>query len=151
MALDFFNNLLADNELLSRPGGERVEANIIETDPALAPVLDKLVPAGAGVLHFVDYTARRIAENRTLLAQVPAKSVRSSLILTLADDNVGVLPQMATTNSLISPRPADPVRRLAVSPPVSYWIVGDLDPCVHYLSMRELRSPLLRLWRRMKI
>src|SRR5207245_337434 len=92
-ALDFFNTLLDDPELLKRPDGKPVEAVVIEVDPALFPVLDKLVPRGSRVLHFVDYTARRIAANKQFLAQVPAKSVKNSLILTLADDNVGVLPQ----------------------------------------------------------
>src|SRR5262249_7129268 len=66
-------------------------------DPALFPVLDKLVPAGSEMLHFVDYTARRIGTEPGLLARVPAKSARTSgLILPLADGNVGVLSQEPT-------------------------------------------------------
>src|SRR5262249_5651182 len=61
VALDFFHRLLADSALLERPGGGRVEIVIAEPDPALFPVLDKLLPPKAGALHFVDYTARRVA------------------------------------------------------------------------------------------
>ena len=46
-------------------------------------------------LHSMDYTARRVVENRELLAQVPAAKVPSRLIMTLADNNVGALPQSA--------------------------------------------------------
>jgi hypothetical protein len=101
-------------------------------DPALFPFLDKLAPPSAGWLHFVDYTARRVAANQELLAAVPAKSGKHGLILTLADDNVGVLPQL-TTGDLHTL-----VGRLREHGwdgySTRYWIIGDLGPSVHYLS-----------------
>src|SRR5262249_58092179 len=90
--------LLSDSALLWRPGGGKVEVVIVEVDTALFPVLDKVLPPKASALHFVDYTARRVAAHADLLAQVPARSVRSSLIFTLADDNVRVLPQLTTSH-----------------------------------------------------
>jgi hypothetical protein len=131
-ALDFFHTLLADPDLLKRPDGRPVEAVIQEVDPALFPVLDKVLPPRASALHFVDYTARRVASHPEMLAQVAAKSVRSSLILTLADDNVGVLPQLATgdLHALLGSLRKHGWEGYSTR----YWIPGDLNPCVHYLA-----------------
>jgi len=132
VALDFFHSLLADPMLLQRPDGKKVQVVITEIDPALFPVLDKVVPPSAGTLHFVDYTARRIVGNAELLAQVPAKKVPSSLILTLADDNVGVLPQsyLSSLHALVQ----DLRKQGWEGFSTRYWIIGDLDPYVYYLS-----------------
>jgi len=131
-ALEFFNRLLADKELLRLPGGRSAQVVIADVDPALFQVLDKVLPAGAGALHFVDYTARRVAENRDLLKAVPAKSVPSSLILTLADDNVGVLPQMSYTSLETLVGEISKAGWEGFS--TRYWIVGDLDFSAYYLS-----------------
>ncbi|MBI1916776.1 MAG: hypothetical protein HYS12_18880 [Planctomycetes bacterium] len=131
-ALDFFHTLLADPALLRRPGGNKVEVVIIEVDPALFPVLDKVLPPRAAALHFVDYTARRVTAHADLLGQVPARSVRSSLIFTLADDNVGVLPQLTTSHlhTLVGRLRQHGWEGFSTR----YWIPGDLNPAVHYLS-----------------
>jgi hypothetical protein len=131
-ALDFFQTLVADPELFKRPGGGQVEPVLVEVDPALFPLLDKVVPQKTSVLHFVDYTARRVAANQELLARVPARSVKSSLILTLADDNVGVLPQLSTSqlHTLMGHLRKHGWEGFSTR----YWIIGDLDPSVHYLS-----------------
>src|SRR6185295_13550273 len=131
-SLEFFQRLLADKELLRLPGGRTAKVVITDVDPALYPVLDKVLPAGTGALHFVDYTARRVAENREILKSVPAKAVPSSLILTLADDNVGMLPQMSYTSlqKLVSEISAGGWEGFSTR----YWIVGDLDFSAYYLS-----------------
>src|SRR5436309_12745946 len=129
-ALDFFHTLLSESALLRRPGGGKVEVVIVEVDSALFPVLDKILPPGATALHFVDYTARRVAAHADLLAQVPTRSVRSSLILTLADDNVGVLPQPTTSHL---PTLVGRLRQHGWEGfSTRYWIPGDLNPSVHY-------------------
>jgi hypothetical protein len=99
VGLAFFNRLFEgdafkNDPLLNTADNRRVELVITDIDSALFPVLDAVLPQGAGALNFVDYTARRVAENRELLRAVPADRVRSQLIVTLADDNVGV-PQSA--------------------------------------------------------
>ncbi|MGE5190897.1 MAG: alpha-glucuronidase family glycosyl hydrolase [Deltaproteobacteria bacterium] len=131
-ALEFFNRLLADKELTRLSGGRQAKVFISDVDPALFPVLDKVMPAGTGALHFVDYTARRVVENRALLKTVPARSVPSSLILTLADDNVGVLPQISITSLKTLVNELCTARWEGFS--TRYWIVGDLDFSVYYLS-----------------
>ena len=131
-ALDFLYGLLSDPSLLARPGGGKVQPVVISIDPALFPVADRVVPPGTGLLHFIDYTARRVAENRDLMAQVPTESIENSLILTLADDNVGVLPQLATRQ--IHTLVGELRSRGWQGYSTRYWIVGDLDPSTHYLS-----------------
>ena len=97
-ALEFFNRLLADRELWRLPGGRSAKVVITDVDPALFPVLDKVLPPGRrrSILSIIrPGVSPSIA---TCLKQVPTRAVPSSLILTLADDNVGVLPQMAYTS-----------------------------------------------------
>ncbi|MBM4071932.1 MAG: hypothetical protein FJ271_23850 [Planctomycetes bacterium] len=130
-ALDFLHGLMPDGAPLKRRGSQ-LDVTILDVDPALYPVLDKVLPSGTEALHFVDYTARRVAEQRSLLAAVPAKAVKSSLILTLADDNVGVLPQLATNHlhELVTE-----IRKLGWQGfSTRYWIPGDLEASVFYLA-----------------
>lgn len=54
------------------------------------------MPRGAVTLNFVDYTARRVATNSEYLSLLPPESGPRELIMTLADDNVGVLSQSTT-------------------------------------------------------
>lgn len=131
-ALDFFHTLLADAKLLTRKDGKKLDVTIVDVDSAFYPALDKLLPPGTSGLHFVDYTARRVAAHPDLLAEVPAKSIPSNLILTLADDNVGVLPQMATSHlhSLVGQLRKNGWQGYSTR----YWIAGDLSPSAHYLS-----------------
>lgn len=131
-ALDFYHGLLSDDKVLRRPDGSRPEVTLVDIDPALYHVLDKVLPPHTSALHFVDYTARRVASHPDLLNEVPAKSVRSNLILTLADDNVGVLPQLTTAHlhTLTSVLRKQGWEGFSTR----YWIVGDLTPAAHYLS-----------------
>lgn len=131
-ALEFLSRLRADAALFRRPDGRDVECVLTQIDPALFPQLDQLLPPETGALHFVDYTARRVAAQRELLAQVPAGKAPQSLILTLADDNVGVLPQLAHT-SLHQLLGALRERRWSGFM-TRYWCVGDLDLSAYLLS-----------------
>lgn len=139
-ALEFFHNLLAVPNLLKRKDGRMVEAVIIQIDPALFGVLNKVLPRGASALHLVDYTARRVAANKQTLGQVPAAKVKSSLILTLADDNVGVLPQLATRSlhTLAGALQQNGWQGYSTR----YWIPGDLSPSVHYLARASFDAKL---------
>lgn len=133
-AIDFLQTLLADKQTFRRPDGKPVEINITQVDTALFPVLDKLGMPDAGWMHFVDYTARRVVQNTDLLRRLPAsaRSSRHALILTLADDNVGVLPQMSTPHlhRLIGQMREQGFHGFSTR----YWLIGDLDHTVLYLS-----------------
>lgn len=132
VGLAFLRDLLKDEALLKRADGQTVQLVITGVDPALYPVLDQVVPQGAGTLNFVDYTARRVAENRGLLADVPAGKVSSRLIMTLADDNVGVLPQSAAVSlgTLVTD-----LKKLGWNGfSTRYWVPAELDSSVYFLS-----------------
>ena len=132
VGMAFFCRLFDDGKLLRRPDGSKAELVIRQPDPALFPILDRVLPNGAATLNFVDYTARRITESKELLAQLPAKKVKASLIMTLADDNVGVLAQSTTQHidTLVQE-----IRKLGWDGfSTRYWIPGELDSTVHYLS-----------------
>ncbi|HEY2251954.1 MAG TPA: alpha-glucuronidase family glycosyl hydrolase [Planctomycetaceae bacterium] len=139
-ALEFFNRLLADRELWRLPGGRAAKVVITDIDSALFPLLDKVLPPGTATLNFVDYTARRVAQHRDLLKQVPTRAVPSSLILTLADDNVGVLPQMTYTSlaTLVDELRSDGWEGFSTR----YWVVGDLDLSVYFLSRASFISEI---------
>jgi hypothetical protein len=132
VGLAFFQSLLADERLLRRPDGTTLELVVTQVDPALFPILDRVVPEGAATLNFVDYTARRVAEHRDLLAAVPAEKVDSRLILTLADDNVGVLPQSALRS--LGQLTTELKRNGWTGFSTRYWLTAELDTPVHVLS-----------------
>jgi hypothetical protein len=108
VALEFFHHLLADPGLLkTREGKAKVILGGIE--PALFPVLDKVLPPGVGALHSA-----------------------ADEILTLADDRVGVLPQL-TTHRLHTLLGA--LRKHGREGyTADGQMPGDLNPAVYYLS-----------------
>ena len=132
VGLAFLAELFADRSLLRRADGSEVELVITSVDPALFPVLDQVIPQGAATLNFIDYTARRVAGNQHLLADVPARAVPSRLIMTLADDNVGVLPQsaMQSLDTLMS----EIKRHQWDGFSTRYWVPAELDPAVYFLA-----------------
>ena len=131
--LDFFDSLMRQKKLLRRPGGGhdiKLVYNGVVAE--LFPLVARMVPPGGEVLSFIDYTASRQLRQRDMLQQVPPQETPASLIFTLADDNVGVLPQLAT-GSLHAL--AGDLRKNGWSGFYTrYWTVSDLNPTVHYLA-----------------
>ena len=132
VSLAFLKNLLKEKGLLRRDDGQNVDVVLVGIDTALYPFLPSVIPSGASTLHFVDYTARRVVQNQELLSTIPTKQVKSRLIVTLADDNVGVLPQTAlkSAGSLMDHLRAEHWDGFSTR----YWMPSELDPVVHYLS-----------------
>ena len=132
VTLDLLQRLLTQSKPLTRADGKQLEVVITSVDPALFPYLDRVVPTGSATLNFVDYTARRVAENQNLLSLVPANKVRSRLIMTLADDNVGVLSQSALQSM------GTLVERIRSSGwdgfSTRYWMLTEQDSAVYYLA-----------------
>lgn len=132
VALYFFDRLLTDGKALQ--GSRRPDVKFIINSVAeeLFPVLDQLLPPGSEALNFVDYTPARIVQRREVLRRVPGQKVPCSLIYTLHDDNVGVLAQL-TTGSLHE-LTLDLRRYGWAGFSTRYWLIGDHDPAVAYLS-----------------
>ena len=132
VSLAFLQELLQEENLLRRQDGQNVDVVVTNIDPSLASVLERVLPPHATALHFVDYTARRVAQNRKLLSDVPVRKVKSRLIMTLADDNVGVLPQTVLTSLSTL---MDHLRENQWDGfSTRYWMLGELDPVIYFLS-----------------
>ena len=132
-SLAFFDSLVEEKSLLARPDG-RSDIKLIYNGVVaeLFPLVAKMVPEGGEVLSFIDYTASRQLKQRDLLRQKPPKGFPANLIFTLADDNVGVLPQLATgsLHEIMGELRGSGWSGFYTR----YWTVGDLVPTVHYLA-----------------
>ena len=131
--LRFIDCVLEDRSVLARPG-HAAPARILYGQPAeeLLPILPRIAPPGAGVVAFIDYTARRAADHIEVMDNAVPDAMPSRFIFTLADDNVGVLPQLAT----------EPLHILATRMRTEgwsgfstrHWMIGDLDPTMRYMA-----------------
>ena len=140
-SLWFFDSLVREKQLLSRPGGGpdvKLVYNGVVAE--LRPLLNKMVPPGGELLSFIDYTASRVLNQREMIQAVPHDHAPATLIFTLADDNVGVLPQLATgsLHALMGDMRDDGWSGFYTR----YWTVGDLDPTVHYLARASWQASL---------
>lgn len=132
VTLHFYDRLLSDVGVLQGTGQEDVKIILNSVSEELFPILPSVLPEGAEILAFVDYTPSRIVERREVLKNMPSGQVPMSLIYTLHDDNVGVLPQLMTA----------PLHELTLDLrqhgwagfSTRYWMVADHDPCLAYLS-----------------
>ena len=132
VALYFYDRLL--NEIYALKESRRPDMKFIYNSVAeeLFPVLESLVPRGWETLNFVDYTASRIVKRRKVLESVPSREHACSLIYTLHDDNVGLLPQLATGS--LYELTQDLCRYGWAGFSTRYWLIADHDPCVTYLA-----------------
>jgi hypothetical protein len=126
VALYFFDKVLAQSQL---DGKKLVVSTVAEE---LYPILAKIFPKGSETLNFVDYTPSRIVKRREVLKGIDAKDMPAVLIYTLHDDNVGVLPQLATHSLAELTKDIRGLGWAGYS--TRYWLIGDHDPCVAYLS-----------------
>lgn len=132
VALAFLNELFQDSRLLQRPDGQQVELVVTGIDPELFPYAEQILPGGASTLNFIDYTARRVAEHSEYLSRLPAGSGSRQLIMTLADDNVGVLSQ--TTTRRLESLIAGISKAGWDGFSTRYWMLAELDPSVLFLA-----------------
>jgi hypothetical protein len=132
VALYFYDRLLNELKVLNgtlRPDLPLILGTVAEE---LFPLLGRLLPPGSETLNFVDYTPSRIVARREVLRNVPSRELPSSLIYTLHDDNVGVLPQLATGS--LHTLTQDLRQHGWAGFSTRYWLIGDHDPCIAYLS-----------------
>ncbi len=132
VALYFYDRLL--NEIHALKESRRPDMKFIYNSVAeeLFPLLGNLVPHDWETLNFVDYTASRIVKRREVLENVPSQEHACSLIYTLHDDNVGLLPQLATDS--LHELTKDLIRHGWAGFSTRYWLIADHNPCVAYLS-----------------
>ncbi|HYV27171.1 MAG TPA: hypothetical protein VFA77_06535, partial [Candidatus Eisenbacteria bacterium] len=128
VALYFYDKIISDPQFTSR----RKKLILSTVAEELFPVLAKILPAGAETLNFIDYTPSRIIKRRAVLKDIPAHEIPSILIYTLHDDNVGVLPQLATHS--LAQLTEDIRNEGWAGFSTRYWLIGDHDPCMAFLS-----------------
>ena len=72
---------------------------VYEVAEELYPILSRVLPENSELVIVMDYNATRVLRRRSALAAVPAHEVPTTLVLSLHDDSVGLVP-LLTTGSL---------------------------------------------------
>ena len=132
VALYFYDRLLNEIQVLKesrRPDMKFIYNSVAEE---LFSLLGNLVPRDWETLNFVDYTASRIVKRREVLNNIPSQNHTCSLIYTLHDDNVGLLPQLATGS--LYELTQDLCHHGWAGFSTRYWLIADHDPCIAYLA-----------------
>ena len=132
VAVSLLDKVLEDQQLLARCGKPPVRVIYGQVAEELWPILPRLLPEGGGLHGFIDYTAHRIVDQIETMDYASTEEVPCRMIFTLADDNVGLLPQLSTI----------PLDKIAARMRESgwegfttrHWLIGDLDPTVQYLA-----------------
>lgn len=139
VALRFYDRLLREQHVLE--GTRRPDMKFIFTSVAeeLFPVVPRILPPGSEALDFIDYTPSRIVRRREAIGRPSRQEIPRSLIFTLEDDNVGVLPQL-TTGSLHEL--TQDLRRYGwAGYSTRYWQVADHDGCAAYIARAAWDKP----------
>ncbi|MFC1525726.1 hypothetical protein ACFL6X_02825 [Candidatus Latescibacterota bacterium] len=132
--LHFFDGLLGRGELLSRAAdrGVGIGLTLGGSSEPLFPILERVLWPGGAVATSLGYTASRAVRVMECMERLDATHVPASLVLTLQDDNVGSLPQVATGSLHLL---AENMKRLGWRGFFTrHWPVGDLDPPAAYLA-----------------
>ena len=132
VALSLLDSVLDDDELLARPGRPPMRVIYAQVAEELWPILPRILPENGGLHGFIDYTAHRVVEQIETMDYASADKLACRMIFTLADDNVGLLPQLSTFPlAVIASRMRE---RQWEGFTTRHWLIGDLDPTVQYLA-----------------
>lgn len=122
---------LCTPELLGGPDGRRVEPHLKGVAEELYPRLEAIVPKGMGVLLAAGPSPPCPPASQ-VIAQVPARAVKSTLEVALTGDVPGVLPQIQTR--YLHARVAD-LQKHGWDGFVAWSrTVGEIDPGLYFLS-----------------
>ncbi|MBM3475425.1 MAG: exo-alpha-sialidase [Armatimonadetes bacterium] len=132
VALRFYDRLLTELHVLQDTARPDMRFVFVAVAEELFPILPRVLPPGSETLNQIDYTPSRILARRQMLRTLPARELPSALVFTLHDDNVGVLPQLTTGSLHELTRDLRECGWAGFS--TRYWLIGDHDPCIAYLS-----------------
>ena len=132
VALAFYDRLFRELRILN--GTRRADVKLVYCSVAeeLFPVLKQIMPPGSETLNLVDYTPSRVLKRREVLAAIGSQNIPAVMIYTLHDDNVGVLPQLATGS--LAQLTGELCRHGWAGFSTRYWLTADHDPCLNYLA-----------------
>ncbi|MFH1007771.1 MAG: hypothetical protein V1800_09750 [Candidatus Latescibacterota bacterium] len=131
-ALYFYDRLLTDLDVLNgtrRPDMKFIYGALAEE---MYPLLPRLIPQGGETLNFIDYTPSRVLNRREVLKDLPCREIPCSLIYTLDDDNIGVVPQLTTPS--LHELTRDLIKYGCAGFEMRQRYLGDHDPAVAYLA-----------------
>lgn len=128
VGLCFYDRIFRQMEALRDTPRPDVHLVYMAISEELFPVLDRVLPPGSELLNCIDYTTSRVLRRREVLRHLPAHTLPSCHVLTLHDDNVGVLPQLTTSSTveLLGALRAEGWSGYSTR----YWLLGDHDLCV---------------------
>jgi hypothetical protein len=130
--LYFLTRLWTSPDVLPKTKKPDARLVVYEVAEELYPILSRVLPRNSELVIVVDYNPTRVLRRRDVLASVPAKQVPTTLVLTLHDDSVGVLPLLTTgaLHELVCD-----MRKHGLSGFCTrQWMISDHDACVAYLS-----------------
>ena len=138
--LHFFDRFFAGNDLLQQAEdrGISVHLNLGGNSQPLFPILNRLLWPGAGISTSMGYTASRAVRALRSMESLDAEKIPAALVLTLQDDNVGSLPQVATRSlhQLLQELSQRSWRGFFTR----HWPIGDLDPPATLLARYPWRA-----------
>lgn len=112
----------------------RPDACLVLYEPAEAlwPILPLVLPKGSELVVVIDYNCARVLRRRHVFQELPTKEIPTTMVLSLHDDSIGVLP-MLTTHALHDL--VVDIRKVGVAGVCTrQWLIGDHDPSMAYLS-----------------
>ena len=132
--LHFFGEFFSRTNVLKRASAQSARVGLCAgpTSMEFFPILDKVLWEGATFNTTLGYTGSEAIRNMHHMEKLDTGKVPGSLILTLQDDNIGSLPQIATGNIHILMSEMGRLNWRGYS--TRYWPIGDLDPTVAYLA-----------------
>lgn len=132
--LQFLDHFFAGNDFLQRAAAKGIDVhlNLGGNSEALFPVLERVLWPGGGISTSLGYTASRAVRAMQAMGKLDTARIPASLVVTLQDDNVGSMPQMATHSIDLL---LDNAKRLGWRGFLTrHWPVGDLDPTAAYMA-----------------
>jgi hypothetical protein len=105
---------------------------VYEVAEELYPLLPRLLPKNSELAVVVDYNPTRVLRKRAFFSRLPTKEIPVTMVLTLHDDSVGMVPQLTT--SALHQLVGD-MRKAGVSGFCTrQWMIADHDLSMAYLS-----------------
>jgi len=132
--LHFYDKFFGENDLLQRAEaqGVKIALSIGTGGGEVYPIIDRVLWPGGMIVTNLDYTSSRAVRRIHCMEYLDAKKVPAALSVTLQDDNVGWVPQVATENIHIL---LQAMHRLGWEGYFTrFWPIGDLDPPAAYMA-----------------
>lgn len=132
VALRYYDRLFNERHALKGSRRPDVKLIVCEVAEELFPILSRVLPPGSETMNTLDYTPSRVLKRREVLSRPPGAGVPSMLIVTLHDDNIGLVPQVTTPSLYELTKDLRAHGWAGFS--TRYWLIGDHDASVTCLA-----------------